>query len=74
VVVAVLVTAGFFLAGQESRIGQATERTTQAFYLAEHGMNQVMETWVPGQAALELWESTDACPFCQGTQGMGSGW
>jgi hypothetical protein len=74
VVVAVLITAGFFLAGQESRIGQATERTTQAFYLAEHGMNQVLDGWVPGAASLELWESAGpatGCALCQGTQGDG---
>ncbi len=71
VAVAALVTAGFFLAGQESRIGQSTGRSTEAFYLAEHGLNQVMETWTPGMASLDLWESTTACATCQGSQGDG---
>jgi Tfp pilus assembly protein PilX len=71
VVVAVLVTAGFFLAGQESRIGQSTQRATEAFYLAEHGINEVLETWNPAQASLELWESTGTCTVCQGGQGDG---
>jgi len=45
VVVGVLVTGGFYLARQETRIGVASERSTAAFYLAERGANEVMSEW-----------------------------
>jgi len=45
VVVGVLVTGGFYLARQETRIGVASERATTAFYLAERGANEVMSQW-----------------------------
>lgn len=70
-VVAVLITGGFFLAGQEARIGQSTGRATQAFYLAESGLNEVLAGWVPAQAGLALWEETSACADCQIQQGDG---
>ncbi|TVP77411.1 MAG: hypothetical protein EA352_03740 [Gemmatimonadales bacterium] len=41
-VVALLVVGGFYLAGQEQRIGQSSERTGQARFLAEDGMNTVL--------------------------------
>jgi hypothetical protein len=45
VVVGVLVTGGFYLARQETRIGIASERATAAFYIAERGANEVMAEW-----------------------------
>ena len=45
VVVGVLVTGGFYLARQETRIGVASERATTAFYLAERGATEVMSQW-----------------------------
>jgi len=45
VVVGVLVTGGFYLARQETRIGMASERATAAFYLAERGAAEVMAEW-----------------------------
>ena len=45
VVVGVLVTGGFYLARQETRIGIASQRGTAAFYLAERGANEVMSVW-----------------------------
>lgn len=45
VIVGVLVTGGFYLARQETRIGVASERGTAAFYLAERGANQVLSEW-----------------------------
>lgn len=45
VVVGVLVTGGFYLARQETRIGMASERATSAFYLAERGAMEVMSEW-----------------------------
>jgi hypothetical protein len=47
VVVALLVTSGFFISGQERSIGQSTEFASQATLLAETGMNEVMATWTP---------------------------
>lgn len=45
VVVGVLVTGGFYLARQETRIGVANKYGTSAFYLAERGLGEVVETW-----------------------------
>ncbi len=45
VLVGVLVTGGFYLARQETRIGIASERGTAAFYMAERGANEVMSQW-----------------------------
>jgi len=45
VVVGVLVTGGFYLARQETRIGIASERANAAFYIAERGANEVMAEW-----------------------------
>lgn len=45
VIVGVLVTGGFYLARQETRIGVASERSTTAFYLAERGATEVMAEW-----------------------------
>ncbi len=70
-VVAVLITSGFYLAGQESRIGQSSHRATQAFYLAETGMNEVLAAWTPAQSNLGVWDTTSACVACQGEQGDG---
>lgn len=45
VVVGVLVTGGFYIARQETRIGVASEQSSAAFYLAERGVNDVLESW-----------------------------
>ncbi len=45
VVVGVLVTGGFYIARQETRIGIASRQSTRAFYLAERGVSEVMENW-----------------------------
>ncbi len=45
VVVGILVTGGFFMARQETRIGMATENTQTAFYLAERGAIETMAHW-----------------------------
>lgn len=45
VVVGVLVTGGFYMARQESRIGVASEKGTTAFYIAERGVSEVLESW-----------------------------
>lgn len=56
VIVGVLVTGGFYLARQETRIGIASERSTLAFYLAERGTNEVLSQWdVSTFGALSNW-------------------
>ena len=45
VVVGVLVTGGFYLARQETRIGVASERSASAFYMAERGAMEVLSQW-----------------------------
>jgi hypothetical protein len=45
VVVGVLVTGGFYIARQEQRIGMASENGTQAFYVAEEGLSDVLVNW-----------------------------
>jgi hypothetical protein len=68
VVVGVLITGGIQLATQESRIGQATERGTQAFYLTESGMNTVFTTFSPANAGLQIWGTPATL---SGTEGAG---
>ncbi len=47
VAVGVMVTGGFYMARQETRIGLAAERGATAFYLAERGAMEVMCQWDP---------------------------
>ncbi|MDP2957915.1 MAG: hypothetical protein Q8N53_15920 [Longimicrobiales bacterium] len=59
VIVGVLVTAGFYMARQEVRIGVASQKGGEAFYLAEYGIAEVMDDWnAPGMAALTAWTDT----------------
>jgi len=51
----VLVTGGIQIATQEGRIGRATVRTVEAFYVAETGMNNILATWRPSQSNLTEW-------------------
>jgi hypothetical protein len=44
-VLGVLTTSGFYLSRQQSRIGVATRRATEAFYLAEGGAMKVLSQW-----------------------------
>ena len=44
-ILAAVAMAGFLTIRQESRIGQASEKSAMAFYMAEHGLNQVMANW-----------------------------
>jgi len=61
VVVGVLVTGGFYLARQETRIGVASERSTSAFYLAERGAMEVLSEWDVGTyGSLTAWGTTVA--------------
>jgi hypothetical protein len=58
VVVGVLVTGGFYLARQETRIGVASKRATTSFYVAEQGAMEVMSEWdMSTFSALSNWAS-----------------
>jgi hypothetical protein len=58
VLVGVLVTGGFFLARQETRVGVASERSAEAFYLAETGALETMSVWdVATFGALAPWST-----------------
>lgn len=45
VIVGVLVTGGFYMARQETRIGVASQNASDAFYLAETGIYQTLAGW-----------------------------
>lgn len=45
VVIGVLVTGGFYMARQETRIGMASATAQDAFYLAERGIYNTLATW-----------------------------
>jgi hypothetical protein len=67
VVVALLVTSGFFISGQERSIGQSTEFASQATLLAETGMNEVLATWSPDGGGPNLGEGPiGTCAACTG--------
>src|SRR5680860_789433 len=68
VVVGVLVTGGFYLARQETRIGVASERANAAFYMAERGAMEVMSDWdMSTYSSLADWASvTEADTTDQG--------
>ena len=53
-----LTTAGFFSANQEAKVGIAAKQSSKAFYLAELGLSEVMESWSNASfAALPQWDS-----------------
>ncbi len=45
VIIGVLVTGGFYMARQETRIGVASQNALDAFYLAERGIYNTLATW-----------------------------
>ncbi|NJD18216.1 MAG: hypothetical protein FIA95_02895 [Gemmatimonadetes bacterium] len=59
VIVGLLVTAGFYMARQEVRIGVASQKGAEAFYLAEYGIAEVMDGWQAGvMASRPAWTDT----------------
>lgn len=58
VLVGALVTGGFYVAQQETRIGVASQRSTSAFYLAERGAMEVLSEWdISTFSRLANWDS-----------------
>lgn len=58
VVVGTLVTGGFFMAQQETRVGIASQNSSMAFYIAEQGMNEVMANWSAARySQIPLWQA-----------------
>jgi hypothetical protein len=67
VVVALLVTSGFFISGQERSIGQSTEFASQATLLAETGMNEVLANWTPSGGGPDIGDAPlITCDGCVG--------
>ena len=62
VMIGVLVTAGFFTAQQELRIGIADEKASLAFYMAETGLGETLEGW-SAQDMAALAPFTDTATF-----------
>jgi len=59
VIIGVLVTAGFYMARQEVRIGVASKNSSLAFYLAERGTNDVIAGWkASAMNGLSSWSDT----------------
>lgn len=59
VVVGIMVTGGFFLARQESRISVAGNNADQALSLAERGIEEVRLDWIQRKYnGLNLWQDT----------------
>jgi hypothetical protein len=59
VIAAALIVGSTFVARQELRIGTAVQHGTEAFYLSERGMNEVMANWPAStMAALAMWDTT----------------
>lgn len=58
VLVGVLVTGGFYMARQETRIGVASANAQEAFYMAERGLYDVLGNWDPADFAnVTAWSS-----------------
>ena len=59
VLIGVLVTGGFYMAQQETRIGVASNNAQSAFYLAEHGIYSTLANWDPQTfGTVAAWSST----------------
>src|SRR5687767_8612679 len=55
VVIGVLVTGGFYMARQETRIGVASQSAQSAFYLAERGVYNTLANWEAAFSAAPVW-------------------
>jgi hypothetical protein len=71
VVVGVLVTGGFYMARQETRIGVAGQNAQAAFYLAERGIYSTLANWQSTYSSAAAW-STTATATGTGTDGTWS--
>ena len=59
VVVGVLVTGGFYMARQETRIGVASRSAQSAFYLAERGIYNTLANWASANVgSVAAWSTT----------------
>lgn len=59
VIIGVLVTGGFYISQQESRVGVASQNATEALYIAERGLAEVMGDWhSPPWIAMALYEDS----------------
>ena len=59
VIAAALIVGSTFVARQELRIGTAIKQGSEAFYLAERGMNELMANWPAGTlSSMAMWDTT----------------
>ena len=59
VAVGLVTTGAIQLALRKHQGSSSTRETTQAFYVAESGMNSVLANWSPGQSGLRVWGPPD---------------
>ncbi|MCG6956656.1 MAG: hypothetical protein LJF04_11770 [Gemmatimonadetes bacterium] len=58
VIVGILVTAGFYMARQEVRVGVASRYSAMAVNLAQSGANDVLVNRVSALTAMNIWDTT----------------
>jgi len=58
VIIGILVTAGFYMARQEVRVGVASRYSAMAVNLAQSGANNVLVNRVSALAAMNTWDTT----------------
>lgn len=59
VIILLLITAGFFVAGQELRMGVANRHANMAFNIAQAGANEVLANWNGYQLGnIAVWDET----------------
>ena len=66
VIVGVLVTAGFYMARQELRIGVASRNAGLAVNIAQSGANDVLVNYTSSLASLSTWDSTTLTDTVEG--------
>ena len=73
VIVGVLVTAGFYMARQEVRIGVASRYSAMAVNLAQSGANNVLVNRVSSLAAMNTWDTTTLVDTADAGDRVGEG-
>ena len=66
--VSAVITGGIQLALRQQPSGISTHRATQAFYVAESGLNTILANWSPERSELWVWGPAEVQ---RGTTGQG---
>lgn len=73
VVIGAIVTGGFYAASQENKISSSTDLGSQAFYLAEYGLEEALGTWKNSHLdATVVTQTEDTVPVSSGGQVLGT--